>query len=85
MIIPLTERAYQAAIGHNLGYWERWYTDEGFTVDERTNLLARDGRLWRLNRDAQRLEPIPLCEQQKLHAMQDIVSGASSPSLTLTA
>jgi hypothetical protein len=66
MLIPLNRDVFRASMGHDSLLWERWYLREGFVADVMTNLLKRDDRLWRVNRDAQRLEPLNKQEETVL-------------------
>jgi hypothetical protein len=66
MMIPLSTDVFRASMGINPSLWERWYLREGFVADLMTNLLRRDGKLWRVNREAQRLESLSNQEETAL-------------------
>lgn len=47
--VVLPNDIYIASLGDNPEKWRQWYTANGFVADPETNLLKKDGQLYRIN------------------------------------
>lgn len=57
MPIKLPADVYQASLGKDPKKWSDWYTKNGFTVDKKTNHLAKDGSNWKIDSASKSLKP----------------------------
>lgn len=56
--IKLPDDIHRASLGFDPKMWADWFTANGFVPDKITNLLAKDGVLWRVDNKAKTLKQI---------------------------
>lgn len=54
--VRIPDDVFTASLGPGPQKWKKWYMANGFTHDKSSNLLKKDGKLWRVNQKNKSLE-----------------------------
>jgi hypothetical protein len=68
--IDIPADVYRASLGHDPKKWKKWYTDNGFSVDSKTNRLSRDNNLWKIDTSTKSLIVMNESELEQINEVE---------------